>query len=127
MKHWKTVTAFITVVSLVALFFNYSPEKQNIEPEIALGGASNVNIRQEINILDRYYSIPASTNATSSEKIFVSPNNYSGTVSYYLEVIASTSVALSNTIYLQSSDGTRPCSVSIPNPTTSWTLIRGTS
>ena len=128
MKHWKKITAAIVTASLVATFFHFFPSTpiSDFEPEEALG-AANVGLRQEINILNRYFSATAGSQATSSELIYIDPTKYSGTVTYYLEIVASTSISLDNDVYLISSGGTTTCTTNIPVLTTSMTLIRGSA
>jgi len=51
--------------------------------------AATADIRQEINILDSYLVATANTVATSSEVVLFDSTKYSGTPTYYFEIVAS--------------------------------------
>jgi hypothetical protein len=130
--NWKKYTSILVILSLIGAYFYFSPEKEHTndlqeyeEEMLGEGGASNM--RQEINIFNRSWDIAASTNATSSELIQIDPTNYSGSVSYYFEVVASTSVSFQRDVMLKYASGTEYCRLTIPAGATSMTLVRSSS
>ena len=128
---WRKLTAGALILSIVGAYFYLSPDAETdlplMEDPQELVGAANVDIRQEVNILNRYFGTTAGNAATSSELIYIDPAKYSGTVTYYLEIVASTSVSVSDDVYLKNSAGTIVCTANIPLLTTSMTLIRGSA
>jgi hypothetical protein len=67
-------------------------------PPATAAGAGT--IRQEINILDSSYSASNAT-ITSDEFSQLDPTQYSGTVSYYFEIVGSASAGSSGNIHLR--------------------------
>jgi len=126
----KAFTFFLIFNLVFSWSYGLIPELENWSPKTkTVEAASAWNLRQEINILNSYLVAPASTVATSSEIIRFDPTVYSGTKTYYLEIVASTSASFSNTVTLRrSGNGTDDCTVTIPVGTnTTYTLIRSSA
>ena len=130
-KKIQKCLSFLLIFSFVTSWsYGLIPGLENFSPETKTAEAASAwNLRQEINILDSYLVAPASTIATSSEIIRFDPTKYSGTVSYYLEIVASTSASFSNTVTLRrNGNSTDDCTVTIPtNTNTAYTLIRSSA
>jgi hypothetical protein len=62
--------------------------------------AANSKIRQEINITDAYLGSTSGAYATSSARVQIDTTKYNG-ATYYFEVVASTTSAVSSNIYLK--------------------------
>ncbi len=62
--------------------------------------AANTKIRQEINIIDGYLGSASGVYATSSAIVQIDTTKYTG-ATYYFEVVASTTSAVSSNIYLK--------------------------
>ena len=88
----KKILPMLVGISLVISFLYFQPWAQKAR-------AVNVQIRQEINIIDAYLGSNGAY-ATSSAIIQIDPAQYSG-ATYYFEVVASTTTAVSSNIYLK--------------------------
>jgi hypothetical protein len=98
---------------------NFAPERAN---------AASAQIRQEINILDNVLTAATSNVATSSEIINVDPTKYSGTSTFYFEVVVKGSTSFTNTITLRRSGGSADdCTLSGISLTTSYQLFRSSA
>ncbi len=87
---------------------------------------ANTIIRQEINILDHILSAASGSSATSNEIVQFDTSQYNG-ATYYLEVVADSSVSLNFTVTLNgATDGTL-ATCTIPVLTTTYTRIRSAS
>jgi type II secretory pathway pseudopilin PulG len=88
----KKILPMLVGISLVISFLYFQPWAQKAR-------AVNVQIRQEINIIDAYLGSNGAY-ATSSAIIQIDPAQYSS-ATYYFEVVASTTTAVSSNIYLK--------------------------
>ncbi len=98
-----------------------SPNVKTAEAATAWG------IRQEVNITNRYMEAASGAYASSSAIARINPSKYSGTSTYYFEVVASTSVSIASNVYLKTTAGVTVATAVIPLGTTNPTLIRSTA
>src|SRR3989344_710669 len=117
-KCMKTLNKLISLLLVVVLFVGAFPLD-------VLAAASN--IRQEINIIDGYLAAATGVYATSSAIVQMDTTKYSGTASYYFEVVASTTASISSNVYLKTKAGVTIATVPIPLGITNPTLIRTSS
>ena len=125
----KKTISFLLILTLITSWNyglisgleNFSPEVKKVEAESAW------QIRQEINIVDGYVSADSAVYATSSEIILLDSSKYSGTPTYYFEVVASTTSSISSNVYLKTVAGATVATAIIPPNTTNPTLIRSSS
>lgn len=68
--------------------------------ELSFGAGAAASIRQEVNITDGYLYAASGAYATSSAIANIDPSKYSGTVTYYFEVVASTTAGTNATVSL---------------------------
>ena len=84
-------------------------------------------IRTEINILDHLLTAASGSSATSNEIALLDTTQFNGTVSYYFEIVADSTVSLEFTVTLVgATDGTL-ATITVPVLTTAYTLFRSTS
>lgn len=123
-KFFSMLIIFTTVTSWM---YGIVPGLENYSPKVKTAEAANAwSMRQEINILDEYLGAPTAAYATSSAIINLDTTEYSGTVSYYLEVVASSSSALFTNFYLRNLAGQTIATLN-PSLTTSYNLYRSAS
>lgn len=94
---WVYTIIGIVAVGVLALWFT-GFEKEQSQPEISFG-ATDVKIRQEINITNAYLYAGSGEFATSSGMVQVASTSYTGPAAYF-EVVASTTAATNATISL---------------------------
>ncbi|MEK7065688.1 MAG: hypothetical protein AAB961_01735, partial [Patescibacteria group bacterium] len=118
--------SFLLILSFVTSWsYGLLPGAEKYSPEVKKAEATGSpwQIRQEINIVDGYLEATTGNYATSSAIVQMDTTKYSGTATYYFEVVASTSVSLASNVYLKTVAGATIATVAIPAGTTNPTLL----
>ena len=122
--------SFLLILSFVTSWsYSLLPGLEKYSPEVKKAEATGSpwQIRQEINIIDGYLEATTGNYATSSGIVYLDKTKYSGTVTYYFEVVASTTVGISGDVYLRSTSGVTYATASYDTSATSPTLWRSSS
>jgi uncharacterized protein (UPF0333 family) len=119
-------TAHLLVLAFISAYvYALIPGLEMLSPEVKIAEAASAwKIRQEINIVDGYMSAAASAYATSSAIVNLDKTKYSGTVTFYFEVLASTTAGISGDVYLRTTAGATVATASYDTSATSPTLWR---
>lgn len=123
---FKKACFFVFILFLTTAWtYGAIPVVQDFSPPVNRALAANAwSMRQEINIIDGYLGAATGVYATSSAIINLDKTKYSGTATFYFEVVASTSASIASNVYLKTTEGATLATVSIPTGTTNPTLIR---
>ncbi|MBX4189077.1 hypothetical protein KW785_00595, partial [Candidatus Parcubacteria bacterium] len=113
----KTFRQLLVVVLMVASSLSVLP---------ADVFAANVQIRQEINITDAYLGSASGAYATSSEIIQIDPTKYTS-ATYYFEVVASSTTAVSSNIYLKNATSSQTVATINFSNSNTYTRYRSTA
>jgi hypothetical protein len=109
----------ISLTTMLIVGVVYSDLPHNIK----VARAANTEIRQEINILNGYLGSASGAFATSSEIIHIDTNAYTG-ATYYFEIVASTTSAVSSNIRLRSATSSATLSTITFSNSNTYTIYR---
>lgn len=107
-SYYKGITIGLVALAFLGAwaFLSWPKEQEYPEHELKLGAGPAATIRQEVNITTSYLYAVSGSGATSSAEILIDPSKYSGTVTYYFEVVGSTTASTNSRAILSNGTST---------------------